>query len=666
MNFPRFDFQPFPLWLKICTALFCTMLVVTLLAVKWDGKYRQLQLSEDLEQQSFLILKLISAGAQESVIMEDTAMLNSLVRETAALDPNLTSLVISNESGESMVQWNRPAFLGTTSTAVFEQPIEFENELFGSVKAQWDPVGLAEKMDERLARGRKTLMFALLCLTSLILVLLHVLVVYPVNKLAGGLRAISGGGSADNLEINSSREMSMLADAVNDLDMAMHESRLLAIELERQANHDALTGLKNRAAFETFLKDRLKKRGPSSSDDVLLYFDLDQFKVINDTCGHAAGDELLVQLVALLSELIGPNDIFARLGGDEFAILMHDTNRFDGQIIAEKIRAATHEFRYVYRERSFVIGASIGMVCITDVNERFKRIMTAADEACYAAKYAGRNRVHVYQENDDELSQRRGEMSWVPKIHAALESSDLVLYGQAIESTNKTSSAVSHVEILVRMLAENGDVIPPGAFLPAAERFGIMPDLDRWVIENTLEWMVSRQNEGQSVPVCAINVSGKSISDAKFRDYLLDTVSHAAVPAENICFEMTETAAVSNLTSTVEFMKIMKNTGCQFALDDFGSGMSSYNYLRNLPVDFIKIDGAFVSPLMSDETCVVMVRAIGEIARVMGIKTIAEFVENDNIRSKLEQLDIDLVQGYGVGKPQELSSFSETTFARAA
>ena len=666
MKLTQLNVHPWPLWLKICAALVCAMIAVSLIALQVDGKYRERRLNEELKQQSVLILKLISAGAQESVIMEDASMLDTLVHETVALDPNLNSLVINNESGEPMVEWQRADFTRASSSAVFEQAIDYEGELFGTVQAQWDPIGLAEKVDLRLARGRRTLMLALLCLTSLSLLLLHFLVASPIKRLANELRIISSGSKANNLEINSSREMSMFADAVNDLDTAMEESRSLAIELEHQATHDSLTGLKNRPAFESALKKLLDDRTCDSPEDVLLYFDLDQFKVINDTCGHAAGDDLLVNLVGILSGLFREGDIFARLGGDEFAALLPATTLETGQALAEEIRTQTQASRFNYEEHSFVIGVSIGIVRISEVDERPERIMTAADEACYAAKDSGRNRVHVFEENDEELSQRRGEMSWVPKIHAALASSDLILFGQTIAPTEDLNSTRDHVEVLVRMLNKDGEIIPPGAFLPAAERYGIMPKIDRWVIGNTLRWMEEQLGKGGTVPVCSINVSAITMSDQKFRDFLISELLASSVPAQSICFEMTETAAVSNLRSAVEFMSSVKDAGCQFALDDFGSGMSSFNYLKNMPVDFVKIDGAFVSPLMSDETCVVMVRAIGDIARVMGIKTIAEFVENDDIRNRLAELGIDYVQGYGIGKPQALSNFDQTAVRRAA
>lgn len=642
------------------------MIAVTLLATQLDQRYRQRHLTEELEQKSYLVLKLITAGAQESVIIEDIPLLNTLVRETAVLDPNLTSIQIANELGQSLTQWHHPDYENIASTREFEQAIVFEGELFGRVSAQWDLAGLSEAIDIRIKRSRQTLILALLGLTIFSLILLHVLVASPVNQLTARLRALSAGQRKMRLEITSSREMSMLADAVNDLGTAMQDSQAMTTELEYRATHDALTDLYNRQAFESLLREVLEERTKDSPSDILIYFDLDQFKVVNDTCGHAAGDELLKQLSSILSGLFTPKTMFARLGGDEFAVLLRATSLDRGILLAEELRTTTQAYRYSYQGRSFVVAASIGIVCISETGENPERIMSAADETCYAAKDAGRNRVHVYTENDDELSKRRGEMSWVPRIHDALENSKFRLFGQIIEPTNDTQQLSSHVEVLVRMVDDEDGIIPPGAFLPAAERYAVMPEIDRWVVTNTLRWMEQRLQDENEVPTCAINLSGNSVSDVKFRQFLLRELARTRVPTSALCFEMTETAAVSNLCSAVEFMTVVRETGCQIALDDFGSGMSSFAYLKNLPVDFVKIDGVFVSPLLTDETCVVMVRAIRDIAKVMQIKTIAEFVEDDDIRKKLEEIGIDYVQGYGVGKPTDLNDFNRRSMQNAA
>lgn len=650
--------KPWPLWLKICTALVCTTVVVTLLAVQLDQKYRQAHISAELEQQSYLMLKLISAGAQESVIVEDIPLLDTLVRETAALDSDLISIIITNESGRELIRWDKSGNTVAPEVYKFGQEIEYEGELFGYVYAQWDPVSLSEKVDVRLSRGRRTLVLALLCLTSFSLFLLHVLVASPLNQLSDSLRTISTGHTSQKVSLRSSKEMSMLADAINDLGTSMEDSRSLTNELEYQANHDLLTGLKNRHYFEKMVRQRLARRTGESVDDLVIYFDLDQFKVVNDTSGHAAGDALLMQLATTLSAQLRSDDTFARLGGDEFAVFLPSTDFKEGMIIADAIRTAAQDFRFSFEDRSFVVGASIGVVTISDKEENFERIMSAADQACYAAKDAGRNRVHVYHEDDEELTQRHGEMSWVPKIHEAIENSKLVLFGQVIEPTKAQRSDSTHVEVLVRMLGNNGEMIPPGAFLPAAERYGIMPTLDRWIIEHTLEWMEEQAEVSGHNFICAINISATSMSDEKFRNFLFDLLAQTGAPCSQICFEMTETAAVANISIAADFMNRVKDSGCSFALDDFGSGMSSFNYLKNLPVDYVKIDGAFVSPIMNDKTSVVMVRAIADVARVMGIKTIAEFVETEEIRNKISELDIDYVQGYGVGIPQLLTNFN--------
>lgn len=644
------------------------MVIVGVLAAHFDARYRQNQIRQELKQQSFQTLQLVSAGAQEAVIVEDIAMLNTLVEETSSLDDDLVSMHITNESGQTMVRWDRPGHTSSVGTYEFDHPIAIEGELFGTVEAFWDPSRLSQEVGVRLQRSRRTMMLALVALTVLSLFMLHRFVTSPLQLLSNRLSSISQGKKTEPLEITSSREMSMLANAVNDLVASMDESSLLAKELEFQATHDLLTGLKNRHAFEATLRQHLSARTRDSGEAVLLYFDLDQFKIVNDTCGHAAGDALLTQLAARLAGLFDKNDTFARLGGDEFAVLLPDLSLEEGLAKAEELRVDTQDYRFTFEGKSFVVEASIGVVKIDEVDEKLERIMTAADEACYGAKEAGRNRVQLYEEDDNDLKQRRGEMSWVPRIHEALETSRLVLYGQTISPTDPVSPKPAHIEVLVRMTADNGDLTPPGAFLPAAERYGIMPHIDRWVISNTIKWMEEEiSNNGQS-PLCAINVSAVSMSDANFRLFLLELLGKTEVPCTSICFEMTETAAVANLASTMEFMNTVKSSGCQFALDDFGSGMSSFMYLKNLPVDFVKIDGAFVSPMLSDKTSVVMVRAIADIARVMGIETIAEFVENDEIRDKLGEIGIDYVQGFGVGKPQPLTDFSspEMLFQRAA
>ena len=445
----------------------------------------------------------------------------------------------------------------------------------------------------------------------------------------------------------------MLAQAINELDNSIAKSRSLSIELDYQANHDSLTGLINRYAIEKHLVNHLENREFDQLESTLLYIDLDQFKLVNDTCGHAAGDALLVQLTCIFKQHLREDDLLARMGGDEFCILLTDTPLQNGLIVAERIRSAAQSFRFSWEEKTFAIETSIGVVPINRQHDNFERLLTAADEACYQAKQQGRNRVICYIEEDQELRKRRDEGGWIPRILDAIEGKRLLLYGQPIEPTDSRLKQGQRLEILVRMLDENNEVIPPGAFLPAAERYGLMPHIDRYVLTQTVDWMATHD----VTPICAVNLSGHSLCDPVFREFVVNCLKSNPQLCGYLSFEVTETAAVSNLAVAAEFMHEVISFGCTFALDDFGSGMSSFTYLKNLPIDYVKIDGAFVKDILSDPTSLAMVRAISDIARVMKIQSIAEFVENQEIRDELLELGIDFVQGYGVARPESLSKY---------
>lgn len=655
---------PWPLWLRIFLALACATSVVAYATTKLGQEHRAEEIGNLLKAQSFRTLEMLSAGALESVISEDIAAIDTLVDQTTRLDDTLHAVKITNESGQPLISWKRHNGQPPDDAYQFERNIDLAGQNFGNVSTLWDPARLVTELDRKLQAERSRMLAALLALTSLSLFLVHMLVTSPLTKIDNRLRKLTGPNAfvdgGDPLELTSSREIARLSTAVNELGKAIKESNTLTTELEYRASHDYLTGLENRSSFENRVNDRLNSRELDTTEDTLLYFDLDQFKVVNDTCGHAAGDALLQQLSLLLGKQVHAQDIFARLGGDEFAVLLHETPLVRGIEMADKLRTIVEGYRFTWNDRSFSTEASFGAVAINGMENSLKDVMNAADAACYAAKSAGRNRTHVYQSDDLELSARQNELNWVPRIRDALDHSRFILYGQIIEPTKTVSDLDSHIEILVRMLDENDDLIPPGAFLPAAERYGLMSQLDRWVVTHTLEWMCDQKSNTGSYPRCAINLSGNSVSDEQFCDFALKLLKDTAVPGENISFEITETAAVANLTSAVMFMETIREHGCQFALDDFGAGMSSFTYLKNLPVDFIKIDGAFVRDLLNDEASVSIVRSIADISRVMKIKSIAEFVENDAIRSKLREMDIDYVQGYGVGKPQPLADFSQT------
>jgi len=455
----------------------------------------------------------------------------------------------------------------------------------------------------------------------------------------------------------------MLAKAVNELDQSMVAKRKLSLELEYQAKHDALTGLFNRYAFETKLKEHLESRTAEHPEATLLYIDLDQFKLVNDTCGHAAGDALLVQLASILNKQIDEDVLFARLGGDEFALLLTDTPLEQGIAVAEKIRNAAQMFRFSWEGRTFAVETSIGAVPINRLSDNFERILSAVDEACYQAKNEGRNRVRSYIEDDQQLRQRRDQGSWIPRIIKAIEESRLILYAQPIVPTDANSPDQGHIEILVRMLDENNDILPPGAFLPAAERYGLMPQIDRYVVTQTINWLATQVAVNPQPYSCAINICGHSLCDPDFNQFVFDSLKDNPQLCQHIMFEVTETAAVANLTAAVDFMQEVKRFGCCFALDDFGSGMSSFTYLKNLPVDYVKIDGSFVKNILTDATSLAMVKAISDIVKVMQIQSIAEYVETQEIRTKLLEINIDYAQGFGVAKPAPLVDYETNRVA---
>jgi len=430
----------------------------------------------------------------------------------------------------------------------------------------------------------------------------------------------------------------------------------LARELTHQASHDALTGIPNRREFERRLTEILARPVVEGPMDVLCYLDLDQFKVVNDTCGHVAGDELLRQVTQLVRDQLRASDTLARLGGDEFGLILQACPLPRALEIAEQIREAIADFRFGWEGKAFSIGVSIGIVEISASQRELGPLLSAADAACYAAKEQGRNRLHVYQADDSALVLQHGQMQWVTRLQEALDHDRLRLYVQPIVPLHEEANEPTHFEILVR-LEEEGKLILPGAFLPAAERYGLMARIDQWVVNNTLAWMGDRlRQNGRLDGVYCINLSGASLSDERFRQNLHATLEQLHLPTGALCFEITETAAIANLSKVVHFIGEVKRLGCLFALDDFGSGLSSFAYLKNLPVDFLKIDGSFIKDIESDPIDLAMVQAINAIGHVMGLRTVAEFVSSASILERVRELGVDFAQGWHLGEPQPLAS----------
>jgi diguanylate cyclase (GGDEF)-like protein/PAS domain S-box-containing protein len=431
------------------------------------------------------------------------------------------------------------------------------------------------------------------------------------------------------------------------------EARELNRKLSFHASHDQLTGLVNRGEFENRIERALKSVKARETAYALCHLDVDQFKIINDSCGHGAGDVLLGQMGALLKSKVRWRDTLSRLGGDEFGVLLESCSLDEAMRMAEVLREAVSNFRFTWEERVFRLSASVGVVPLRAENDDAASVISAAESACAAAKEQGRDRVHSFAENDVELMRRRREMQWAARINSALEDGRFELYRMAIASLQKPETG-EHYELLLRMRDENGKIISPDNFLGAAERYNLMPNIDRWVIENAFRWLVSEADERERLSMCAINLSGQSLSDDKFLPYVIEQFRKSGIDANKICFEITETAAVASFSQANRFIQALKELGCKFSLDDFGTGLSSFGYLKHFPVDYLKIDGSFVREILRDPIDREMVRSINEIGHLTGKLTIAEFAENAEIIAMLKSIGVDFAQGYGVSMPQRV------------
>jgi len=506
------------------------------------------------------------------------------------------------------------------------------------------------------------------------LLILNLVVHFPLTKLIMASNEIAKGNYDTELPRYSRDEVGSLVSSFKTMRNAIQKSQealkrevkshkftadALYKEKERvtyHASHDALTGLVNRREFEIRAKDLLKLASKDHSQHALLYIDLDQFKIVNDTCGHVAGDSLLRQLGTLLGHKVREGDILARLGGDEFGVLLERCPIEKAITIANDLRDAVSDFHFHWEDNVFTIGASIGLVAITRESQDIETLLSTADTACYAAKDKGRNRVHVYEPDDQELAKKHGEMRWVAKINMALDENNFVLYNQPIVGVKKGRNNILYTELLIRMIGDNNKLIPPGAFLAAAERYGLMEKIDKWVVEHAFSF-ISREikkSPGKFSDCYGINLSGSSVGDMEFLDFIIELCKKYNMPKGVICFEITESTAISELNSAIRFISELKKFGCKFALDDFGRGLSSFAYLKNLPVDYLKIDGVFVKDIHHDPIDLAMVKSINEIGHLMGMKTIAEFVEEKEIYDLLNEIGVDFAQGIWVAKPYEL------------
>lgn len=491
----------------------------------------------------------------------------------------------------------------------------------------------------------------------------------PIQEIAYAVNKVGEGMFAHTIIENSSGELKTLQKGFNSMATSLKNAYEIMQDkindatsmLTHQAQHDDLTGLINRREFEVRLERSLKSVHEYGAQHVLCYLDLDQFKLVNDTCGHSAGDELLRQVSVLLANRMRDRDTLARLGGDEFGLLLENCSLADANQITNTLLKLVQDYRFIHEDKIFNIGVSIGLVVINSNFQNVSDIVHAADMACYSAKNAGRNQSFLFSSGDLEVKQRRSAVEAISDITDEIDDEQFMLYCQPIVPLSSSESQQHHYEVLIRKISFDGNILLPVTFIPSAERYLLMPNIDRWVIKNTFATyreLLNKSNEKCNY-VFSINLSGTSLGDKSLLGYIREQFVIYAIPPESICFEITETAAIVNLKNTIHLFSALRKLGCSFALDDFGSGMSSFMYLKNFEVDYLKIDGSFVKDMHSNKIDHAMVRSIHSVAEAMNIKTVAEFVENKAILKELKNIGVHYGQGLYLGEPMPIKKLIE-------
>jgi len=430
-------------------------------------------------------------------------------------------------------------------------------------------------------------------------------------------------------------------------------------KISHLANHDDLTGLHNRRSFEQHLQYTIDIAGRSQNAHGLLYIDLDHFKIVNDTCGHHAGDELLIELTQLMKNRLRQADLFARLGGDEFAIIAQGKTFDDIKTLAEDLRQIICNFTFAYESQNFTLSLSIGLTPIDEQVESVERVLTDVDSACYVAKQSGRNRVHVTQDNDADIVQYRNNIAGVQSIRQALADGRLALFYQPIFKVGyETPPKIAHCEILLRIRSENGDLYSPSRMIPIAEKYNIMTEIDQWVFNNVTEWLIDAQRN-YKIPRLLINLSGNSFAEEEFSEFIVSRLEKTDIDPSCIAFEISEAVVAKRFDNVLEFTKQIRKLGCELALDNFGSGFSNFTYLKNLPFDYLKINGDMIRNIATNDIDRKMVSAINQMGHTVGAQTIAEFVEDDNAMACLRELEVDFAQGYGLSMPTPLEELKD-------
>lgn len=683
-------------WLAILPVLVTSSALLVYLTV---AKIQDL--GDSLAERGAAIVRHLAPSVEYGVISGNPEILAPLV-QNAAKEPDVQGVAIFNSAGQLLAKSGDVDWLNTQEhIADVDRLIRIDREMsliylapIKRTEVALDEIGITDQFAslpephnagwvglelsrEAVLHSQKEIVLQSFLILVVGLAISALLgwrlgrrITHPILSLTRSVERIGEGHLTERVSSNDSiDEFGILQRGVNHMAsslQAAHEQMQERIDqatarLVYQANHDALTGLINRNEFEHRLNKSIATARQHGRTHALCYMDLDQFKVINDTCGHAAGDELLRQVALMLKDLLRERDTLARLGGDEFALLLENCDLKDAEHVSEACRNLVRQYRFRWENRLFNIGVSIGLVMIDKSSGSMADLLSAADAACYVAKNRGRNQVHVYQVADSDLSRHRGEMQWVERIHSALDENRLRLYWQEIKPVHESEQEECYFEILIRMIDEEGKVILPMAFIPAAERYSLMPKLDRWTVENTIK-LCGRSFAGRVIYpnnmkcTFSINLSGVSLKDREFRSWLHDTLSENPGLGQSLCFEITETAAIGDLVTINNFIGELRHFGCRFALDDFGSGLSSFSYLKNLQVDFLKIDGAFVHDMAHNALDYSMVEAIHYVSKKVGLKTVAEFVETAEVLNCLREIGIEYAQGDHLHKPEPIAT----------
>lgn len=582
-------------------------------------------------------------------------------------------------NGQQLYPLDAPEKIDVADSILLEEWVGFIDPPLGklSVVADLAPgIQVADRLEHSLGVALSVLMALFL---AGVLLILELLVRKPLTQLVGASTRLAKGDYEAELPTQKGDEIGLLTHSFAEMREALeqyHQSLSGEIDEHRrtadalkqakenadyQATHDSLTGLINRRQFERTLTDAIAEVDAFGAIHTLFYIDLDQFKIVNDTCGHVAGDELLRQVSILLTDQVREQDVLARLGGDEFGLLLTCCTQDNAVKIGEKICASLAEYRFGWEGKIFTIGASIGAVQLDSYTSSLEALLSHADSACYMAKEQGRNRVHLYSHTDANLAARQSEMQWTTRLTQALHDNQFLLYAQPVVALHGAEdSGPVRYEILLRLQDEQGGVILPGAFIPAAERYGMIAAIDHWVFDALVAFLHARRDLVGNVQF-HINISGASFSNLEFLRHIVAVLNIKPYLAPLFCFEITESEAVRNMTQVRHFIGRLKHLGCCFALDDFGSGMCSFSYLKNLPVDYLKIDGAFVLGVVEDGVDQLTVKAISEIGRAMGMKIVAEYVESEAIRDAIAELAVEYGQGYYLGYPEPLNRIQPLT-----